>query len=415
MKMKKYVYSVLGLSLAGAAISGILLIQHYFPEADLGIFSCTLDADNPCAAVSMPEYSTLLGLPIASYGILSYLIYAFTVLLADYAEGKYFGRAIAILFPLTVISLMVDLVLILILIIINKFCFLCFITYIINSFLVITMILWYREYVLANDLNPSSIYTDFMDAGDQHDIKAAFSSYMLFIFFISFAVFSTTHILKNRAGISYIKQSALQSFINEYASTSAEKIVFPETDMVIGDKNAVLTIRIFSDFLCSACYGLYKTENYLLTRFRGRIKFAFYNFPLDMKCNSNMDNTVYRNSCLAAASMVAAAEKGIFTAYHRLHFNHYLNYRKGYTSENALENLDILNSGKKGSNIKSGDFQQAMKSSKTAAIIKNHTRLAKDVKIKATPTLFINGKRLVGVPPRELLEAAILHELNRIK
>lgn len=210
MKMKKYIYSVLIFSLTGAAISTILLIQHYFPEADLGIFSCTLDADNPCAAVSMPEYSILFGLPVASYGILSYLVYAFTVIIADYAGGKYYGRSIAILFPLTIISLMVDLVLIMILIIINKFCFLCFITYIINSFLVITMILWYREYVLTNNLTPSSLYTDFMETGYHHDMKAAFSSYLLFIFFLSFAVFSTTFILRSKAGITYIKQSALQ-------------------------------------------------------------------------------------------------------------------------------------------------------------------------------------------------------------
>jgi protein-disulfide isomerase/uncharacterized membrane protein len=415
MKMKKYIYSVLFLSLTGAVISGILLIQHYFPEADLGILSCTLDADNPCAAVSMPEYSTLFGLPIASYGILSYLIYAFTVLLADFARGKYYGRTIAILFPLTVIALMVDLVLIMILIIINKFCFLCFITYIINSLLVILTIIWYREYVLLNNLKPSNVYTDFMDTRDPQDLKAAFSSYLLFILFLSFAVFSTTFILKNSAGVTYIKQSALQSFINEYTSTSAEKIKFPKTDLVVGDKNAPLTIRIFSDFLCSACYGLYKTENYLLARFRGKIKIAFYNFPLEQKCNSNMDNTIYRNSCLAAASMVAAAEKGVFDLYHRLHFDNYFKYKKGYKAENALEALDMLNRSKRGAVINKKEFLQAMKSSRTASVIKKHTDLSGDIKIKATPTIFINGKRLVGVPPRELLEAAIQNELERKK
>jgi protein-disulfide isomerase len=415
MQMKKYTYSVLLLSITGAVISGILLIQHYFPEADLGILSCTPGADNPCAAVSMPEYSTLLGLPIASYGILSYLLYIFTVLIADYAEGKYYGRAIAILFPLTIISLMVDLVLILILIIINKFCFLCFITYIINSLLVITILLWYRGYVLNNNLEPSDIYTDFIDAGEHHDVRAAFSSYLLFIFFLAFAVFSTTSILKNRSGATYVKQSELQSFINKYTSTSAEKINFPETEMVIGDKNAALTIRIYSDFLCSACYNLYKTENYLLARFRGRIKIAFYNFPLERECNSNMENTLYWNSCLAAESMVAAGEKGIFDTYHRLHFENYYKYKNGYTAKNALENLDLLSNDKNRFSINKRDFHLTMKSAKTASLIKKHVRFAGDIKIQATPTIFINGKRLVGVPPRELLEAAILYELNRIK
>jgi protein-disulfide isomerase len=41
--------------------------------------------------------------------------------------------------------------------------------------------------------------------------------------------------------------------------------------------------------------------------------------------------------------------------------------------------------------------------------------LSGDIKIKATPTIFINGKRLVGVPPRELLEVAIQNELERNK
>ncbi len=411
--MKKYIYAILALSITGAVLSGVLLIQHFFPETDLWILSCTAGTDNPCAAVGISDYSTLLGLPIASYGILSYLIYVFTVLIADYAEGKYYGRAIAILFPLSIISLMVDLILIMILVIIDKFCFLCFLTYIINSFLMITIIFWYREYVLKNNLKPSSIYTDFFVIDDYQDRRAAFSSYFLFIFFLSFAVLSTTIILKNRAGHSYTRELKIKSFINELSSSPEENINFPETEMILGEREAPLTIRVFSDFLCSACYKFYKTEEYLLTRFKGRIKIAYYHFPLDRECNINVDDTIYRNSCIAAASMEAAVKNGIFDLYHRLHFDNYPEYKKGYSLKTAVKNLVLLKNRLKHPEVSIRDFSRAIKSPETSALIKKDTGFAGDIKINATPTLFINGKRLVGVPPKELLEAAIRFELKR--
>ncbi len=411
--MKKYIYTILALSITGAIFSGILLIQHFFPETDLWLLSCTTGSDNPCAAVGISDYSTLLGLPIASYGILSYLIYVFTVLIADYAEGKYYGRAIAILFPLSIISLMVDLILIMILVIIDKFCFLCFLTYILNSFLMITIIFWFREYVLKNNLKPSSIYTDFFIVDDYQDKRAAFSSYLLFIFFLLFAVFSTTIILKNRAGLSYVRESKIQGFIDELNSTPEENINFPKTEMILGEREAPLTIRVFSDFLCSACYKFYKTEEYLLTRFKGRINIAYYHFPLDRECNLNVDNTIYRNSCIAAASMEAAAKNGIFDLYHRIHFDNYSEYKNGYSFKTAEKNLALLKNRIKHSGVNRRDFSRAVKSPVTASLLKKDISFAGDIKISATPTLFINGKRLVGVPPRELLAAAIRFELKK--
>ena len=60
-------------------------------------------------------------------------------------------------------------------------------------------------------------------------------------------------------------------------------------------------------------------------------------------------------------------------------------------------------------------FLAMMNSETTTRRIQEHIGLAKQLRINATPTLFIAGRRLVGVPPMEILDKIIKNELAGTK
>jgi protein-disulfide isomerase len=57
------------------------------------------------------------------------------------------------------------------------------------------------------------------------------------------------------------------------------------------------------------------------------------------------------------------------------------------------------------------DFAKRMDLAATSDLLRRDIDLAEKLKIRATPTIFIDGRRVDGVPPQEVLEATIRREL----
>ena len=60
-------------------------------------------------------------------------------------------------------------------------------------------------------------------------------------------------------------------------------------------------------------------------------------------------------------------------------------------------------------------FRQMMNSEETTRRLEEHMVLAKELGVDSTPTMFIGGRKLVGVPPMEILDQIIRNELDRKK
>jgi hypothetical protein len=114
----------------------------------------------------------------------------------------------------------------------------------------------------------------------------------------------------------------LNNFVNEFNNTPVEKTHFQNNTLRVGDPAAPLTINVFTDFLCSACYQFYNTEKYLITKFSGKINIIYHHYPLDQSCNPSVSKTIYPNSCISAQAMQAAA--GLWVASLVLGFHIYL-------------------------------------------------------------------------------------------
>jgi len=397
------------LSFLGAVISGILLYQHYFPEMDLGIISCGKGFSNPCIAVGQSPYSKLFGIPLASYGILYFAILTFMMLLADYAEEYYYHIFMSLMFPVVIAGVIADIVLAVLMIKIGQLCSLCVSTYIINIILLILLYLYLKK--ISNREKLFELVKKFF-LPDTPDKKAVLSLFIIFVFFLSFSVFAATTILQSRVSAAQTPDTKITKLLNDFYNEPPQNINFPQSNMKIGNPDAKVKIYAFTDFLCSACYKFYQIEKYILARFKNKVEIIYYHYPLDSSCNKYMDDTVYANSCKASMSMFSAASAGFFEEYLYNHFDRYHEYKEGFTDEQIFKTIDIALKGRDISKIKK-DFELFLNSREAKDTINTHIEFAEKLKIEATPTIYIAGRKIVGVPPKEFISAIIEKELSK--
>jgi protein-disulfide isomerase/uncharacterized membrane protein len=411
--MKKYPYLLMLLFALGALLSALLLIQHYFPESQAISVACGRGLVNPCLSLSQSAWSTLLGMPVAAYGLLFYLLGLFILLVADYAGGRYPGHALALLLPLGAAAVLVDAVLAVILIATSLFCAFCVATYAVSLAILAIAVLWFRRARRDEGFALPAAYREILSTKDASpDRKAFLGSFVLFLFLLAFAVFSTSSILKFRTQEGGPPPEKVQGFLTNFYRMPVENIAFPDSGLAMGSPKAEITIIAFTDFLCSACYEFYKTEKLLFARYPGKVRVIYYNYPLDMGCNPDVKRTVYPNSCIAARAMMAASDAGFLESYIVRHFADYHATKEGYGVQRALDLLGSLEpEARRGTGADA--FLARMNAQETSKRLEDHINLAKDSAIDSTPTIFIGGRRIVGVPPIQILDQIIRRELAR--
>ncbi len=408
--MKKYINAMIIISLIGVAISGILLYQHFFPDLEMGFLSCGNGFSNPCITVGQSKYSSLFGVPVAAYGLLYFVLITFMVLIADYAGDKYYKILCGALVPLLAAGLAADVVLGALMVSIGEICRLCVATYAVN------LLLFGAAFKFARDNFSRREIIDSVKGFIKPtlpDGKAALSLSILLVFFLAFAVFTGAKGVKSNGGGEKYTEAQKSKQLANFYNQKQEQLEFPQSSMTIGSPDAKLKIYIFNDFLCSACYKLYKVEKSIISKYRNRIQIVYYHYPLDSSCNSDVKDTVYQNSCLASRSMAAAALAGFFEDYFYVHFAGYTSYKEGFGLDNIKANLARTEKEFRIGPSRLQSFESALSGDGPDREISRHIDFAVKIKIDATPTLIISGRRILGVPPKEFLESVIDTELSK--
>ncbi len=404
--MKKFINFILILSAIGAVLSGILLVQHYNPESNFGLLSCGDGIINPCQTLSQSVIGSLIGIPLAAYGLFFYLFILFLSLIADFSNKKYLNIATVIILPLSAMAFVLDIILFGTLIYIGEYCKLCIATYIVNIFILGFSIAAFADIKKTEKTGFINIIKDFFSDNDESsNKKAAYSSFSILVFFLFFSVFSMNYILNLKSDNSPVSKEDIKNFTLGFYSARVEEIQFPESNLVLGNPNAQITIYAFTDFLCSACYEFYKVEKYLLSKFKDKVKIVYFNFPLDNDCNKKV-RSIYPNSCTASKAMTQAAYSGNFQEYLVEHFRDYKSIHNKYNEEKAISLLP--------GNIDKTKFQEGMKSQTVSDMMESHIIFAEKLGIQSTPTIFISGRRMSGSAPKEMMEVIIQKELDKL-
>ncbi|MBI4697556.1 MAG: thioredoxin domain-containing protein [Nitrospirae bacterium] len=143
---------------------------------------------------------------------------------------------------------------------------------------------------------------------------------------------------------------------------------------VNGNKKAPVTIVEFSDFQCPYCAQLQPTLKEVLIAYPKDVRLVFKQYPLPFHAQA-------RN---ASKASLAAGEQGKFWEMHDLIFENF-----SQLGEDKFREL----AGKIGLNVEK--FMADYQSNKYDQQIELDMNTARSVGVTGTPTLFINGKRVM--------------------
>jgi len=244
------------------------------------------------------------------------------------------------------------------------------------------------------------------------DKKAFTALAFISFFFLSFSVLTGSNIIKTKSAQDPAFDEKITALVDDFYKAEPEKINFINSSLAIGPDNAPLVIYVFSDFLCSACYNFYLHEKFLLSKYRNKIRILYYHYPLDSKCNSYLEGSLYDNSCLASQAMAGAAANGFFEEYLHAHFSDYSYISNSYNKEKAVSIFESSASSSGKGQKAQGNFKKILYSKTYDREINAHIEFAEKLRIEATPTIFIAGRKITGVPPREFLDRIVEIELS---
>jgi len=176
--------------------------------------------------------------------------------------------------------------------------------------------------------------------------------------------------------------------------------VSADNDPFIGSKNAPITIIEFSDFECQFCKLFYDTVlqeikiNYIDS---GKVKFVYRDFPI---------SSIHPKAEKAAKAANCAFEQNKFWAFHDLLFENQNDWISGNASSIFANYISLLG-------LDETQFNLCMTNDKIADEISNDIQDGWNAGVQGTPTLYINGIKIVGAQEYFIFKQVIESELKK--
>lgn len=163
-------------------------------------------------------------------------------------------------------------------------------------------------------------------------------------------------------------------------------------DPSIGPENAKVVIIEYSDFQCPACGAGESIVKQILDAYKDKIKLIYKDFPLDFHPYAQR----------AAEAAQCAFEQNKYWEYHDILFSH----------QNALD-IPNLKSYAKDLGLDTVKFDSCVDSRKYKSDVEKDQSDGISAGVDATPTFFVNGKKIRGVPSLSNFKSVIDSELAK--
>lgn len=401
------------LSVCGIALSYIALEQHviYVNGFEAGPSFCHINEHFNCEAVNASEWSSLFGLPVASYGMFFYSALLLASALAR-SHGFLPLRAWGSLtLGLSALASFLSLVLFGISeLFIGALCLICIGLYLVNFLLFASAWRALRPIPLRECLREgcSTLFSYIKVAlglarGDGLKVRG------------------TAVVVAMIAGVSILLPEILFERLLAKMENSVDAVTAWERSPLVsfsldlsggafgdyyqGDLSAPLKIVEFADYECPACRGMYQILHDLLAKYPGRSLFVFKNYPLDKSCNPQMQRELHEYACTAALFSRCAGEQGKFWESMEILFS-----KDAEKGELTLQSLT-----EKGSEELSLDKEgivECMQSQRYAKKVQKDIADGAAAGLMGTPSIWING-RYVAEPSARNIEKIFKVVLER--
>jgi protein-disulfide isomerase len=186
------------------------------------------------------------------------------------------------------------------------------------------------------------------------------------------------------------EKASVAVYLEEPASARAG--LSPLKGFARGPNNAPVTIVEFSDFQCPFCKAVRPTINELMTRYTGKVRWEFRDFPIQ---------NIHPGASKAHEAARCAGEQGKFWEYHDKLFARSPNH--------SLPELQLFARDLK---LESVAFAECLESSKYHAAVAGDILEGKRLGVQGTPTFFINGRMREGEQSLAAFQELIESELR---
>ena len=443
---KMRIVAGLCLCLAGAAVSGLLLMQHHGegPAVSAVNQACGDGQTSGCEDVARSAWSRFAGLPVAAYGLAFYLSLALALALALVAPVEIRDTLACLVLAALAAGLLVDLLLLGVqAFAIHAYCKLCILTYLLSAAALFALLPARQAARGAGAV-----------AG-RPEGRLALAGWVLGTLAVAGAVFAADATLGSRAAgrqarllgvpaapapaapasatepaptpadagtpaapaapgpspqppagpqdAKYWQQRAekLQATLDDpqkleaYFSEKAQREFDTSTPVSIdvasaplkGPATAPAKVVEFSDFMCPFCRNLAGALAQFVPQAGGRVAVSFMNYPLDNTCNPKLPRSTHPGACHLALGAICAHYQGKFDAYHDRVFS---------TELRNPQPADVVRlAGEAGLNAAA--LEGCLDDPKTKADLAAQIAEANRLGITATPTLYVNGKKLTRI------------------
>lgn len=142
----------------------------------------------------------------------------------------------------------------------------------------------------------------------------------------------------------------------------------------------------FSDFQCPFCGRAKPVIDSLFAQYGDQVRLEYRHYPLPDHAYAGR----------AAQAAVEAQKQGAFWRYHDLLFAH----------QDRLTDVDLIGYADS-LKLDTDRFASALSNGEHIEVVKRDVALGLSLAVTGTPTFFVNGYRLVGVPPLWVFETAL--------
>ena len=380
--------TIQALAFLGLILTIKLAFIYYSANYDKYALSsfCSINDFIDCDGAAKTNTAQFLGIPLAWWGIFFYLTILFLTFVNKLRNVKslffleVFKSPRAYIATLGAIAFLVSMLLAGISFFgIHKLCILCVITYFID--LIIALVA--ADGKFKNIIESFKItIIDFID-GVKKYTNTFIVLLLLFVVFLAYTGISLNfvpHIKKRNSIMKYRKIK-----YNPYRVKGN----------LLGVNNADVVIELYSDYVCPLCY----INNIMLhnaVKDYSNIQVIHHNYPFDKECNPYIMINVHPKACFMSRGALASLKQDNYWEMASLLYEN-----QPKKMEDLLKLVEKLN-------FDTEKFVRDFESNDITTILKKEILEAEKLEIDATPTMYINGEKVVGVKPyyelKEILE-----------
>ncbi len=389
MTIDKKKISIQILALIGLGLAIKLAFIYYYANYDKYALSsfCSINDFIDCDGAAKTNTAQFLGIPLAWWGIFFYLTVLFLTFVDKLKTIKFlkflevFRNPNAYISILGFVAFLISMLLAGISLFgIHKLCILCVGTYFID--LIIATIA--ADGMFKNII--SAFKTTFIDVvdGAKKYFKTTITLILLSSCFLAYSGITLNFVPHIKRGKEILKYRKMK--INPYRVKGN----------TLGNEKADVIIELYSDYVCPLCYINNIILHKVVKEFKN-VKVIHYNYPFDKECNPYISTNMHPKACFMTRGAIAAKNQGNYWEMSSLLYE-----KQPKKMESMLELAKELNFNEE-------QFIADFNSTTLSEEIKKELKLAYSKNIDATPTMFVNGEKLVGIKPYEELKKVLIN------